>query len=139
MAVSLSCLSTSSSCLLAVPHHFSIHSPTFPLCCRQQLFTSHVVVDVLRLSSIFWRKGQTLLLKAEMVKPPSHGQLVQDTSKISILFQYSNSVRFDSQLGKLRTHKLWTQTPRVLKAVLLSCCDRNVANLAKKKQFVSMI
>ena len=86
---------------------------------------------MLRLLSVFWRNGQTLLLKPMMVKPPSHGQLVQDTSKINILFQYSNSVRFDSQLGELRTQKLWTQTPRVLKAMLLSCCDRNVANLAK--------
>ena len=123
--------SHASLCLLAVPHHFSIHSPTFPLCCREQLFTSHVVEEMLRLLSVFWRNGQTLLLKTMMVKPPSHWQLVQDTSKINIVVQYSNSLRFDSQLGELRTHKLWTQTPRVFKTVLLSCCGRNVANLAK--------
>ena len=87
-----------------------------------------------RLSSIFWRKGQTPLLKIYLVNSPLHGQLVRDTSKISILFQCSDSVRFDSQL-ELRTHDLGTQGPRVLRAVLLSCCHRNVA---KYKQIVAM-
>ena len=58
------------------------------------------------MSSIFWRKGQTPLLKIMMVKPLSHGQFVQDTSKSNILVQYSNSVRFGSQIGELRTHIL---------------------------------
>ena len=52
----------------------------------------HVVEEMLRLSSIFWILGQTLLLKTEMGKPPSHGQFVQDTSKINILLQYTTLI-----------------------------------------------
>jgi len=113
-AVSLSCLPTSILQELTVPHHLF-----YPLCCREHFFTWHVE-EMWKLSSIFWRKGQTLLLKTTMVKPPSHGQFVQDTSKINILVQYTKSIRFGSLIGEPRTNKL-NQGPKNPKSWWLCC------------------
>ena len=127
-AVSLSCLPTSILQELTVPHHLF-----YPLCCREHFFTWHVE-EMWKLSSIFWRKGQTLLLKTTMVKPPSHGQFVQDTSKINILVQY-NKVWFSDRRAENKQIKPGTQEPKVLMVVLLSCCDRNAT---KHKQHLTM-
>ena len=108
--ISLSYFPTSSLWLLAVPNHDGFD----PLCCREHFFMWHVE-EMLRLSSIFWRKGQTPLLKIMMVKPHSHGQFIQGTSKIKNgnLFQCSNSIITWVQfwVREARTHELWPKDP----------------------------